>query len=115
VSEDLRGLLTVGTRLAHDGQWWQVTELNGADVLLSGSRYCPRCLAANGGRWMLFPGASPGPSPAPTARSCSPTPARTAGTGTGAPAPGSPASQAAATSPVDGGKHYITLDNGRSA
>ena len=37
MSEDLRGLLAVGTRLAHDGQWWQVTELNGADVLLSGA------------------------------------------------------------------------------
>jgi transposase InsO family protein len=37
VSESLRGLLAVGTRLAHDGQWWQVAELNGPDVLLSGA------------------------------------------------------------------------------
>jgi hypothetical protein len=35
VSECLRGLLAVGARLAHDGQWWQVAELNGPDVLLS--------------------------------------------------------------------------------
>jgi hypothetical protein len=26
VSEDLRVLLAVGTRLAHDGRWWQVSE-----------------------------------------------------------------------------------------
>jgi len=37
VSETLRGLLAVGTRLAHDGQWWQVAELDGPDVLLSGA------------------------------------------------------------------------------
>ena len=37
MSESLRGLLAVGTRLAHDGQWWQVAELNGPDVLLSGA------------------------------------------------------------------------------
>ena len=37
MSEALRGLLAVGTRLAHDGQWWQVAELNGPDVLLSGA------------------------------------------------------------------------------
>jgi hypothetical protein len=37
VSESLRGLLAEGTRLAHDGQWWQVAELNGPDVLLSGA------------------------------------------------------------------------------
>ena len=37
MSESLHGLLAVGTRLAHDGQWWQVAELNGPDVLLSGA------------------------------------------------------------------------------
>jgi transposase InsO family protein len=37
VNETLRGLLAVGTRLAHDGQWWQVAEMDGPDVLLSGA------------------------------------------------------------------------------
>jgi len=37
VSESLRGLLAVGTRLAHDGQWWQVAEMDGPGVLLSGA------------------------------------------------------------------------------
>jgi hypothetical protein len=37
VSGSLRGLLAVGTRLAHDGQWWQVTEIDGPDVLLPGA------------------------------------------------------------------------------
>ena len=37
MNETLRGLLAVGTRLAHDGQWWKVAELNGPDVLLSGA------------------------------------------------------------------------------
>jgi len=35
VSEDLRALLAVGTRLAYDGQWWQVSELDGLHVLLT--------------------------------------------------------------------------------
>ena len=35
MSGDLRALLAVGTRLAYDGQWWQVTELDGPHVLLS--------------------------------------------------------------------------------
>ena len=40
MSEDLRVLLAVGTRLAHDGRWWQVSELHGPHVLLpsEGSR-----------------------------------------------------------------------------
>jgi hypothetical protein len=32
----LRALLAVGTRLAYDGRWWQVAELDGPHVLLSG-------------------------------------------------------------------------------
>jgi hypothetical protein len=36
VNETLRGLLAVGTRLAYDGQWWQVAELDGPHVLLAG-------------------------------------------------------------------------------
>ncbi|MGH3070577.1 MAG: hypothetical protein ACRDMI_18610, partial [Streptosporangiaceae bacterium] len=36
MSNDLRAVLAVGTRLAYDGQRWQVTELDGAHVLLSG-------------------------------------------------------------------------------
>jgi transposase InsO family protein len=36
VSEDLRALLAVGTRLAYDGQWWQVSGLDGLHVLLAG-------------------------------------------------------------------------------
>jgi hypothetical protein len=36
VNEALRGLLAVGTRLAYDGQWWQVAELDGPHVLLAG-------------------------------------------------------------------------------
>ena len=70
-------------------RWWRQ---------LSCSRYCPRCLAANGGRWMLA-WRIPWPSPAPAARSCSPTPAPAARR-PGAPAPASPASPAAATSPA---------------
>ena len=35
MSEDLRALLAVGTRLAYDGQWWQVAELDGPHVLLA--------------------------------------------------------------------------------
>jgi transposase InsO family protein len=35
VSEDLHALLAVGIRLAYDGQWWQVTELDGPHVLLA--------------------------------------------------------------------------------
>jgi transposase InsO family protein len=35
VSEDLRVLLAVGTRLAYDGRWWQVSELDGPHVLLT--------------------------------------------------------------------------------
>ena len=35
MSGDLRALLAVGTRLAYDGQWWQVTEIDGPHVLLS--------------------------------------------------------------------------------
>jgi Helix-turn-helix domain len=35
VSEDLRALLAVGTRLAYDGLWWQVSELDGPHVLLT--------------------------------------------------------------------------------
>ena len=35
MSEDLRALLTVGSRLAYDGQWWQVSELDGPHVLLT--------------------------------------------------------------------------------
>jgi hypothetical protein len=35
VSEDLRVLLAVGTRLAYDGQWWRVSELDGPHVLLA--------------------------------------------------------------------------------
>ena len=35
MSDDLRALLAVGTRLAHDGQWWQVSELDGPHVLLA--------------------------------------------------------------------------------
>jgi hypothetical protein len=35
VSDNLRALLAVGTRLAYDGQWWQVSELDGAHVLLA--------------------------------------------------------------------------------
>lgn len=34
MSEDLRVLLAVGTRLAYDSQWWQVAEL-GPHVLLA--------------------------------------------------------------------------------
>jgi hypothetical protein len=37
VSEDLRALLAVGTRLACDGQAWQVSELDGPHVLVT----CP--------------------------------------------------------------------------
>ena len=33
---ELRAVLAVGTRLAYDGQWWQVAELDGTHVLLSG-------------------------------------------------------------------------------
>jgi transposase InsO family protein len=47
VSESLRGLLAVGTRLAHDGQWWQVAELNGPDVLLSGASGARRVSAGH--------------------------------------------------------------------
>ena len=36
MSDNLRALLAVGTRLAYDGQWWQVSELDGAHVLLAG-------------------------------------------------------------------------------
>jgi transposase InsO family protein len=36
VNGTLRGLLAVGTRLAYDGQWWQVAELDGPHVLLAG-------------------------------------------------------------------------------
>ncbi|HUZ25485.1 MAG TPA: helix-turn-helix domain-containing protein [Streptosporangiaceae bacterium] len=35
MSGDLRALLAVGTRLAYDGQWWQVTGIDGPHVLLS--------------------------------------------------------------------------------
>lgn len=35
MSDDLRALLAVGTRLAHDGQWWQVSELDGPHILLA--------------------------------------------------------------------------------
>src|SRR5215472_6800590 len=35
VNDDLHGLLAVGTRLAYEGQWWQVTEMDGAHVLLT--------------------------------------------------------------------------------
>jgi len=35
VSEDLPVLLAVGTRLACDGRWWQVSELDGPHVLLT--------------------------------------------------------------------------------
>jgi len=35
VNENRRALLAVGTRLAYDGQWWQVSELDGAHVLLT--------------------------------------------------------------------------------
>jgi hypothetical protein len=31
----LRGLLAAGTRLAYDGQWWQVAEMDGPHVLLA--------------------------------------------------------------------------------
>jgi transposase InsO family protein len=37
VSESLRGLLAVGARLAHEGQWWQVAEIDGPHVVLSGA------------------------------------------------------------------------------
>jgi hypothetical protein len=71
-------------------RWWRQ---------LSGSRYCPRCLAANGGRWMLA-------WRIPWAFACTgcqvllPAPAPAAAGGTCAPAPGSPARPAAATSPA---------------
>jgi hypothetical protein len=35
VSDDLCVLLAVGTRLAHDGRWWQVSERDGPHVLLA--------------------------------------------------------------------------------
>jgi transposase InsO family protein len=35
VSNDLRALPAVGMRLAYDGQWWQVSELDGPHVLLT--------------------------------------------------------------------------------
>ena len=35
MNDDLHGLLAVGTRLAYEGQWWQVTEMDGAHVLLT--------------------------------------------------------------------------------
>ena len=35
VNGTLRGLLAVGTRLAYDGQWWQVAEMDGPHVLLA--------------------------------------------------------------------------------
>ena len=35
MNESLRGLLAVGTRLAYDGQWWQVAEMDGPHVLLT--------------------------------------------------------------------------------
>ena len=35
MKDELRALLAVGTRLACDGQWWQVTELDGPYVLLT--------------------------------------------------------------------------------
>ena len=35
MKDELRALLAVGTRLAYDGQWWQVTELDGPHVLLT--------------------------------------------------------------------------------
>ena len=35
MSEDLRALLAVGTRLAYDDRWWQVSELDGPHVLLT--------------------------------------------------------------------------------
>jgi len=36
VAPDMRAL-AVGTRLAHDGRWWQVGELDGPHVLLAGA------------------------------------------------------------------------------
>lgn len=36
MNETLRGLLAAGTRLAYDGQWWQVAEMDGPYVLLAG-------------------------------------------------------------------------------
>ena len=36
MNETLRGLLAVGTRLAYDGLWWQVAEMDGPHVLLAG-------------------------------------------------------------------------------
>ena len=71
-------------------RWWRQ---------LSGSRYCPRCLAANGGRWMLA-WRIPWAFACTSCQSSSPIPAPAARAGTGAPAPGSPASPAAATSPA---------------
>jgi hypothetical protein len=47
VSDDLRVLLAVGTRLAHDGRWWQVSELDGPHVLLSGAAGVQRVSAAH--------------------------------------------------------------------
>jgi hypothetical protein len=37
VSEDLRVQLAAGTRLGHDGRWWQVSDLDGPHVLLTGA------------------------------------------------------------------------------
>lgn len=57
MSEDLRALLAVETRLAYDGQWWQVTELDGPHVLLASQaggirRVSASHLLADPGTWL---------------------------------------------------------------
>ncbi len=47
MSENLRALLTVGTRLAHHGQWWRVTELDGPHVVPGGAAVLRRVSAGH--------------------------------------------------------------------
>ncbi len=64
MSESLRGLLAVGTRLTHEGQWWQVAEIDGPHVVLSGA---PGVRRVSAGRLLADPstrldGAPAGPA-----------------------------------------------------
>jgi hypothetical protein len=116
VSEALSSLLAVGTRLAHDGQWWQVAELNGPYVLLSGASGVRRVSAGHlladpstrlDGRPPPPPGAPARSWPGwarPNWRSCASASrtSRKCGRGSGADAPSwrRPASRARSTLPV---------------
>jgi transposase InsO family protein len=54
VSDDLRGLLAVGTRLAYEGRWRQVTEMDGPHVLLTSQAGSVRRVSA--GHLLADPG-----------------------------------------------------------